>query len=92
MKNLYSDQILGEFKLDKKQKNKKELHYVRSAKVKIHKDYSVKHIDPKDFKEYWVWGDVIVTETKIHNVETGHQGIMRSLKLTKTSEKSQSKS
>ncbi len=86
-KDYYSDMIMGEWKPNKKTTTKESMSFDRRAEVKLHKDYAVEWIDPTDFKKYRVFGDVVLTETKLVNMKTSEQSFFRGVELTKTSEK-----
>lgn len=86
MKDLYVDSVLGEWKLFKK--TKKDLIYERKATVKLHESNKVSYYDPKTLQEYHVWGDVVLIQQKVHNIETGNQSYFKNVNVTNTSEKS----
>lgn len=86
MKDIYIDSILGEWKLVKK--TKKELLYERRAQIKLHESNKIPYTDPKDFKEYNIWGDVVLIHGKVHDIETGIQSLFKSVELTGTTAKS----
>jgi len=89
MKNndYYVDAVMGQWAHNKKKTTKENICYTRQAAVKLHKDYAVLWTDPKDFKQYKVHGDVVLTETKLVNLQTSEQSFYRGVELTKTSEK-----
>jgi hypothetical protein len=86
-KNYYVDTVMGDWKHDKKKSTKDNLCYTRRAAVKLHKDYAIEWIDPKDTKKYKVFGDVVLTETKLINISTSLPSFFRGVELTDTSEK-----
>ena len=86
-KNYYVDSIMGDWVYDKKESDKDNLCYKRQAEVKLHKDYAMDWIDPTDFKKYKIFGDVVLTETKLINVKTSLPSFFRGIELTATSEK-----
>lgn len=86
-KDYYVDAIMGEWKQDKRKSNKENLCFKREATIKLHKDFAMLYIDPEDFKEYKVHGDVTLTETKLVSTQTSAQTFFRGLKLTPTSQK-----
>lgn len=83
-KDYYVDVIMGEWVHNDKKSTKQNLVYERTAKAKLHKDMAMDYIDPDDFKEYKVHGDVILTEKKLLNIKTGGSSFFRGLKLTDT--------
>lgn len=85
MPEFYTDALLGNWKLNKKTKT--ELHYTRSTNVKLHKDYAMDYTDPKTFKNYKIWGDVVLGEKKILVIETSNFSTFRTIDTTPTTEK-----
>lgn len=85
--DLYVDSVMGDWKHDKKSSNKDNMSFKREAPIKLHKDYAVTWTDPEDFKEYHIWGDVVLTEQKLVDAKTSNQTFFRGVKLTKTTEK-----
>lgn len=85
--DFYVDSIMGDWRHDKKGSTKEALRYTRKAPVKLHRDYAVAWTDPKDFKEYKVFGDVVLTEQKVMNVATSATSFFRGVELTATTEK-----
>lgn len=84
-KDFYTDTVLGTWKLVKK--TKKDLNYQRKAEIKLHRDHALSYFDPKTFEEYLVWGDLVLVENKILNIETSDQSMFRGVELTGKTEK-----
>jgi len=81
-RDYYIDQIMGEWVYDKKKSTKENLYYKRSAKVELHKDYAMPWTCPDSFKKYKVYGDVVLTETKLVEIKSSNQSFFRGIELT----------
>ena len=59
----YTDRVLGDWKRDRDTKDK--MYFKRSGAIKLHKDHAQDYIEPVTFKKQKVYGDVVLTETKV---------------------------
>ena len=84
-KDLYVDQVMGEWSPDKKGSTKDNMSFRRAAPIKLHQEYAVLYVDPTDYKQYRVHGDVVLIETKLVNMRTSDQSFFRGVELTPTS-------
>jgi hypothetical protein len=87
MKNCYTDEIMGDWKYDKKGSTKESMCYRRRADIKLHKDFALSYTDPVDFQDYKVYGDVTLTETKLIEVKTSQPSFFRGVELKPESKK-----
>jgi hypothetical protein len=84
--NPFTDNIMGNWKIDKKGSSKTQLCYRREAKITLHKDHAQDYIDPKTFKNKKVYGIVNLVETKMIDLSNSHTQLFHKVELTPSSE------
>jgi hypothetical protein len=84
--NPFTDNIMGDWKLDKKGSSKTQLCYRREAEITLHKDHAQDYVDPKNFKKKKIYGLVNLIETKMIDLATSNTQLFTAIELTPKSE------
>ena len=80
--DIYTDRVLGKWAFDKANSKKDKFCYKRSGTITLHKDHYQLWTNPLTFKKHKVYGEVILTETKLIDKIDSSEGIFRGLEMT----------
>ncbi len=83
--NPFTEQVMGDWKFDKKSSSGDTLWWVRKAEINLAEVYAQDYIDPKSMKAMKIFGEVILLEKKAVSKVTSASSMFRSVEPTEKS-------